>query len=98
MKQWMSGSGDGDKEPFVMIDWVSGRLRPLYILNILYDAKSGENVDDVDAVFNPSMLDLVLSPGQKEACEKVMATAQEVKIIEYSWFVCCLRDTLNEME
>ena len=98
MKQWMSGSGDGDNEPFVMIDWVSGRLRPLYMLNIHYDAKSGENVDYDAAVFNPTMLDLVLSPGQKEACEKVMTTTQEVNTLEYLWFVCFHRKTFYEME
>lgn len=84
MQNWMTVSGYPDEEPFVMIDWVSGRLRPLYVLNISYNAESGENemgAGDGDSMFNPTMLDLVLSPQQKEACEHAMATTHEVKSI-----------------
>ena len=77
MQNWMEASGYADEEPFVMIDWVSGRLRPLYIINISYDAESGE-VDDENKVFNPSMLHLVLSPQQKQACEHAMSATNEV--------------------
>lgn len=78
MQNWMEASGYADEEPFVMIDWVSGRLRPLYTINISYDAGSGEVDEDENKVFNPSMLHLVLSPQQKQACEHAMSATNEV--------------------
>ena len=80
MVSWMQGSGYANDEPFVMIDWMSGRLRPLYCLDISYNAESGEGVNLAAGgnVFNPTMLDLVLSPQQKMACEHAMAFAPEV--------------------
>jgi hypothetical protein len=79
MQNWMEASGYADEEPFVMIDWVSGRLRPLYIINISYDAGSGEVEEDENKVFSPSMLHLVLSPQQKQACEHAMSATNEVR-------------------
>jgi hypothetical protein len=78
MQNWMKGSGYPDQEPFVMIDWVSGRLRPLYNIDLNYDTVSGLEVtkaaasSDDEAIFNPTMLDLVLSPQQREACQHAL--------------------------
>jgi hypothetical protein len=77
MQNWMIGSGYADEEPFVMIDWVSGRLRPLYFIDVSYDSNSGE-ANEGDKVFNPSMLDLVLSPQQKRACDFALAANSQV--------------------
>lgn len=77
MQNWMEASGYADEESFVMIDWVSGRLRPLYTIDISYNAESGV-VNDEDKVFSPSMLHLALSPQQKQACEHAMSATNEV--------------------
>lgn len=87
MLNWMASSGYADEEPFVMIDWVSGRLRPLYSLDISYNSESGEGVKTspgtgtCTGVFDPTMLDLVLSPQQKIACEHAMAFTPEVSVV-----------------
>lgn len=87
MQNWMIGSGYADEEPFVMIDWVSGRLRPLYFIDVSYDSNSGE-ANEGDQIFNPSMLDLVLSPQQKRACDFALAANSQVQCaVQCS---CCL--------
>ena len=83
MQNWMVGSGYADEEPFVMIDWVSGRLRPLYFIDVSYDSNSGEADDDGDKIFNPSMLDLVLSPQQKRACDFASVVNNQVQYTVY---------------
>lgn len=94
MQNWMIGSGYADEEPFVMIDWVSGRLRPLYFIDVSYDSNSGE-ANEGDKVFNPSMLDLVLSPQQKRACDFALAANSQVRYSEQCsvlapcFFSCC---------
>ena len=82
MQNWMAGCGYADEEPFVMIDWVSGRLRPLYVIDLPYHAESGVTDEyESSAVFVPSMLDLVLSPQQRTACEHAMAATNEVNLM-----------------
>ena len=85
MLNWMKACGYADEEPFVMIDCMSGRLKPLYVVDFRYHSGSGvtggdgdEDGDESQSVFVPSMLDLVLSPQQRNACENAMAATTEV--------------------
>lgn len=87
MQNWMASCGYADEEPFVMIDCLSGRLRPLYVIDFKYHSGSGVAGGDGDGdedesqnVFVPSMLDLVLSPQQRNACENAMAATNEVTL------------------
>lgn len=109
MQNWMAGCGYIDEEPFVMIDCLSGRLRPLYVIDFRYHSESGVgggvdneggdgdgDGDQSSDVFVPSMLDLVLSPQQRNACENAMAVKNEVsammKAVLQRLDVCFLLD------
>jgi hypothetical protein len=71
LKNWMKQSHYDDLEPFVLIDDVSGRLRPLYEMSV---GVSDTLMSGVNAM--ASMFNLSLSPEQVRAC----AGAKELEV------------------
>lgn len=85
MHHWMRTKGLASEEPFVLVDIVSGRLRPLYRISLEISDLLQMNIGANDpsesfcrycemncdgsekgkALYSPSLLDLVLSPGWK---------------------------------